>query len=444
MLPGVARPGTSAHFGPSFCGAGAAANSPAAWNVGGLSLTRIATLKLLYQVQKAYHMRPEPEDSRKNVPAKGEDALRDFGRHILDAMERMREQRVKQLASRIAEAALGVGRTKPAEGKRDRKRPCQRVDKPCHAVVIENLTNYRPEETRTRRENRQLMSWSAAKVKKYLSEACQLHGLHLREVSPGYTSRQDSRTGAPGIRCTDVPVADFVRQGGYLWKRVKKALQEVNDKREAALRETVLLADLYAHWNDTEKTWMDAKGVKWVLGPKHQWSHRDGTAIAADRSEAPASVRIAQQGGELFVSADPLSPAARGLQADLNAAANIGLKALLDPDWAGKWWYVPCCTKDGKPSPEKTKGSICIDELHKPLCDPPSESAKKRAGKRQGDIINIWRNPSPTMDGPWLVKRAYWDEGDESVISRVVAVLRAANGLAKSQAETVEPGETPW
>ena len=181
-----------------------------------------------------------------------------------------------------------------------------------------------------------------------------------------------------------------------------------------------------------------------MLGPKHQWSHRDGTAIAADRSEAPASVRIAQQGGELFVSADPLSPAARGLQADLNAAANIGLKALLDPDWAGKWWYVPCCTKDGKPSPEKTKGSICIDELHKPLCDPPSESAKKRAGKRQGDIINIWRNPSPTMDGPWLVKRAYWDEGDESVISRVVAVLRAANGLAKSQAETVEPGETPW
>ncbi len=289
---------------------GLTTSTPAAWNVGGLSLTRIATLKSLYQLHKAYHMRPEPEDPRKNVPAKGEEELRDFGRGMLDVMERLREQRVKQLASRLAEAALGIGRMKASEGKRDRKRPRAQIDQPCHAVVIENLKNYRPEETRTRRENRQLMSWSSSKVKKYLSEACQLNGLHLREVQASYTSRQDSRTGAPGIRCADVPVQDFFTKPW--WRRqVSIAVGRVNQGRGDA-RER-FLADLDAKWSAAEKS---------------------------ERITAPP-LRIPVNGGELFVSADLHSPAALGLQADLNAAANIGLKALLDPDWPGKWWFVP-------------------------------------------------------------------------------------------------------
>jgi IS605 OrfB family transposase len=100
------------------------------------------------------------------------------------------EQRVKQLASRITEAAVGIGRIKSRHIAEGAARPTSRVDAPCHAVVIESLTNYRPDELQTRRENRQLMEWSSAKVQKYLAESCQLHGLHLREVQPNYTSRQ--------------------------------------------------------------------------------------------------------------------------------------------------------------------------------------------------------------------------------------------------------------
>jgi len=190
-------------------------------NVGGLSLTRLATIRSLYQVQKAYATRPDPEDPRRNVPEKGDTSLDRFGQRTLDALERLRENRVKQLASRIVEAALGIGLEQPdlkrKRGGRDPSRPRCRRFAPCHAVVIEDLQRYRPEQTRTRRENRQLMTWSAGKVRKYLEEGCYLAGLHLREVYAGYTSRQDSRTGAPGLRCSEVPAEWIVSKSGPAW-----------------------------------------------------------------------------------------------------------------------------------------------------------------------------------------------------------------------------------
>lgn len=370
-------------------------------NVGGLSITRIATMKSLYQLHKAFAMRARPEKPQ-GAPEKGETNA-GVAQSILDAMERMREQRVKQLASRIAEAALGIGRIKiPKKGKTP-KRPRERVDQPCHAVVIENLTHYRPDELQTRRENRQLMSWSSSKVKKYLTEACQLHGLHLREVQAGYTSRQDSRTGAPGVRCADVPLDDFLTKPW--WRRQvniakKKTSEDKGDARERHL------VDLDVKWS---------------------------AASEADRKAAPP-LRIPVNGGELFVSADSRSPAAKGLQADLNAAANIGLKSLLDPDFPAKWWYVPCDPKTFKPIKEKTKGCQAMD-ADKPLKSPPAPAESKGETKkgnkaRTGDreVVNLWRDACtrPLSVGPWCVYQEYKNQ----VRSRVVnQILRPWNGL---------------
>lgn len=291
-------------------------------HVGGLSLTRIATIRSLWQVYKAFRYRPTPEDTRAGTKLVENDSAegRKFGDRMLQAMEHMREQRVKQLASRIVEAALGVGSEDRQKHWEDgTKRPRRRIDDPrfasCHAVVIENLTNYRPEETRTRRENRQLMNWSSSKVKKYLSEGCQLHGLHLREISAAYTSRQDSRTGLPGIRCADVPMKEFSK--ARHWRtRVKQAA----GKQDA---ESKFLLEVEKNCHD-----------KTVL-------------------------RLPVRGGDLFVST-----AGPALQADLNAAANVGLRAVLDPDWAGRWWYVPAelDRKDGWRIPAKKScaGAVCL------------------------------------------------------------------------------------
>lgn len=395
-------------------------------NVGGLSLTRIATMKSLYQLHKAFAMRARPDKSR-GAPEKGESNA-GVAQSILEAMERMRDQRVKQLASRIAGSALGLGGhwrqvdTKRTKGDGTTRKKWVWVEEPtvkyasCHAVVIENLTNYRPEETQTRRENRQLMSWSSSKVKKYLSEACQLHGLHLREVQAGYTSRQDSRTGAPGVRCADVSVVDFMTKPW--WQRQVKLALEKGDKGDARERFLVLI--------------------------EKQCSSLSGS----ERKTAPA-IRIPVNGGELFVSADPRSPAAKGLQADLNAAANVGLRALLDPDFNGKWWFIPCESATHKPLADKTKGSPAIP-AGQPLArvDPealdPKASNKRspaKSGKKEREIVNLWRDASASPidhNSPRRSTAEYWND----VRCRVIALLHCTRATHKDQ--SIEVMEAPW
>jgi IS605 OrfB family transposase len=376
---------------------GSRANDKTIRHVGGLSLTRIATIKSLNQVQKAFFARLKPDGTH-------ETAKEGFGQSVLDTLENMREQRVKQLASRIAEAALGIGRIKISKKGKTPKRPCEQVDDSCHAVVIENLTHYRPEETRTRRENRQLMQWSSAKVKKYLSEACQLHGLHLREVSAGYTSRQDSRTGAPGIRCEDVPVDEFIKSPFWI-KEIKRA----ENKDDAQSKYFSDLKEKYA-------------------------------TLKEDERKKAHPLRIPLRGGEIFVSADSRSPASKGIQADLNAAANIGLKALLDPDWQGRWWYVPCDSKEYKPIKDKVSGSKAFDNVEALKKTTTGEkggnSSEKKKRKRVArtekskEVVNLWRDVSsePLTKGDWQEYSAYKNK----VQYNVIRYLRRQAGLPES------------
>ncbi|MEN6440883.1 MAG: type V CRISPR-associated protein Cas12b [Syntrophobacter sp.] len=375
---------------------GKSAGDPTIRKVGGLSLSRLATLtEFRRKVQVGFFTRLHPDGTRAEIKEQ-------FGQRALDALDHLREQRVKQLASRIAEAALGIGRIRRPMGGKDSRRPDVRVDEPCHAVVIENLTRYRPEETRTRRENRQLMTWSASKVKKYLAEACQLHGLHLREVSASYTSRQDSRTGSPGIRCQDVPVNEFMRSS--FWRKQvaqaeKKQAEGKNDSRER------FLCDLNATWKD--KT--------------------------ADDWEKAGVVRVPLKGGEIFVSADSVSPSAKGLQADLNAAANIGLRALVDPDWPGKWWYVPCEPGSHRSIKDKVDGCAAVNPDHVLRQSARAQTGdtakdKKTRGKKGAEnskeVVNLWRDISSSPlecieIGEWKEYAAYKNE----VQCRVTRIL---------------------
>jgi hypothetical protein len=333
----------------------------------------------------------------------------------------MREQRVRQLASRVAEAALGVGRIKSEHVDAGVKRPRERVDPPCHAIVVENLINYRPEETQTRRENRQLMSWSSSKVEKYLSEACQLHGLHRREVQASYTSRQDSRTGAPGYRCVDAKIdVENATIDTYWWpKTLSIAEKKVADGGED--KESAFLVNIAKYLRDLKAA---------------------GKAL-------PATVRILRKSGDLFVAAptwehlnkldnsDLGQLAKKATQADLNAAANIGLKALLDPDFSGKWWFIPCESATHKPQAEKTTGSAVIPpDLSLDIveaCGPDpfdGKSGKKQShsktGKKDREIVNLWRDISASPIGTtpkWRGTAEYWND----VRCRVLALLGRAH-----------------
>jgi IS605 OrfB family transposase len=357
--------------------------------VGGLSLDRIATIRGVYQVMRAYASRPEPTNLRAGVDrlekAAAQKLRPEFGRRMLAKMERLRDNRVKQIASRIVEAALGVGSEDRLHWK-GRKRPTTAIADPrfaaCHAVVIENLENYRPDDKRTRRENRGLMTWAARAVHKYLAEGCELHGLYLRQVSPSYTSRQDSRTGAPGLRCIDIPVQELANPEGWIGKLVTRATEAV--KEGGASPRQRLLVTLAEAARDGEIT-------------------------------SPA-VRIVAPGGQLFVAADPSSPAAQGIHADMNAAANIGLVALLDPDWSAAWWRLPCKTATGEVDEAKVGGSAAVP-VGEAILDPSAEAGK--------GYVNAWSDPQEKAVSrrEWVDTKSYW----RGVEERVVEILLSWN-----------------
>lgn len=366
-------------------------------NVGGLSLIRLGTLtEFRRKVQIGFFTRMRPDGSREELGPR-------FGQSTLDAIEKLKDNRIKQLASRIVEAALGVGIERHSANCRDLQRPRERINdrrfEPCHAVVIEDLTHYRPEETRTRRENRATMDWKSAEARKRLEDACELHGLHLRDVNPQYTSRQDSRTGAPGARAVEVQVKTFL-----MWRKQIAQAERKRQENKGDARDKMLL-DIYARYKDAT-----------------------GSALN-DRLCLPL------KGGDLFVSSNPKSPAAAGIQADLNAAANIGLRALMDPDFAGKWWYVPCDPKTKIPKAEKVKGGLVEDigPLAAALVENQNQNKKTAKGSKNKprEIINLWRDPTArpiagAENGePWSDSIAYWNR----VQWRVVQNLRRRAGL---------------
>jgi hypothetical protein len=151
-------------------------------------------------------------------------------------------------------------------------------------------------------------------------------------------------------------------------------------------------------------------------------------------------IRIPVSGGDLFVSADHSSPAAKGLQADLNAAANIGLKALLDPDWQGKWWFVPCASVTNTPVTDKVKGSQVISNVALiPIVQGGTKPARSKVGKKERDVVNIWRDPSSLpikADGNWFGSIEYWNK----VRIRVIDVIQTKNNFAK----LTSTQDTPW
>jgi hypothetical protein len=371
-------------------------------NVGGLSIDRIATILKLYQIMRAFHTRPEPNNLRAGIERIEEEANRElrFGQRILDTLDQLRENRIKQLASRLVEAALGIGsEDKEKHWDGGTKRPRQRIESkthdkrflPCHAVIGEDLENYKPEQTRLRSENKRIRDWAARNVRKYIIEGCQLNGLYFDEVSPRWTSQQDSRTGAPGIRCEDVAVEDFLKR--------KKSIDSAKKGERARDRFIAALAERF---------------------------QGSGT-----ESEQKQLLRIPNKSGELFVSGDPNSSTANGIQADLNAAANIGLRALADPDWWGMWWFVPVRSADGATDPKDFPGC--------PLFERPVQLLAKAGNERDGsdeekaplpirEKTYAWSDvsaqPPSARDAVWKSTPHYWNDVEFGIVKRLAKSLK--------------------
>jgi hypothetical protein len=293
-------------------------NNPKIRGQRGLSMMRLEQLENLRRVFLRYN---RSLDRTAGEPAKFGRA--DIGREsgepcqeLLDKVERMKDQRVNQTAHLILAQALGV-RLKGHEiapekrAERDIHGEYEKIPgrEPVDFIVMEDLSRYLASQGRAPSENSRLMKWAHRAVRdklKMLSE--EPFGIPVVEVAAAYTSRFSGRTGEAGARCEEL---------GNLPNFLKESLSKKVEQRPPAGRtdlrtqyqtllgqfQTVENSNSAATaWNKTRDKQVKAKPLKTLLLPK--------------------------PGGPLFLDIKEGQP----MQADLNAAINIGLRAIAAPE----------------------------------------------------------------------------------------------------------------
>ncbi len=233
---------------------------------------------------------------------------------ILAKIDHIKEQRIHQLAHDILAQALGlklrvhqVDATNREE--HDRHGEYERVPgrAPVDFIVIEDLEFYATTQRRAKSENAKLMMWSRRELRKKLIELCETYGLPVVETSPDYTSKFDARTGGPGFRAKEI-TPDSRKEPRFRkmlerWERHLKG-EKISDPK--SIREHKRVAELFAA--------LDAVN--------------DGRR-SSDKRNPWRTLFVPQRGGTLFVAAAGTSGPT---QADINAAINLGLRAIAAPD----------------------------------------------------------------------------------------------------------------
>jgi len=274
----------------------------------GLSMARLEQLGALRRLFLRFN---RSMDRAPGQPAKfgREDSGRQSGEPcalLLAKIDRLKEQRVDQTAHLIVAQALGVRlrqhRSDPAERVgSDRHGEYERISGrvPVDLIVIENLDRYLTSQGRAPSENSRLMQWSHRAVRekiKMLAE--EPFGIPVVEVSAAYSSRFCAVTGEAGARCEERFALDpFLR--AQLTKRATTAA--ASGQIDHRVNYARLLKQFDVLEQENAKRLAAKKSARTLLLPK--------------------------VGGPLFAGA--LASPVR--QADVNAAANLGLRAVAAP-----------------------------------------------------------------------------------------------------------------
>ena len=219
---------------------------------------------------------------------------------ILEKLDRAKEQRINQTAHMILAEALGVRLRAPRKPEdmrieNDIHGEYERFRAPVDFIVLEDLARYRASQGRARRENTRLMQWSHRAVLGKLKELAELYGIPVVETNAAYSSLFCSRTGVVGFRAVELTPS---RGQDRYWQ------EKLNKGEKEKLKQ---IRDLFH-----------------TLG-----------RINAGREKAgkpPRTLLAPLEGGPIFVPLDETAPPAPPMQADINAAANLALRAVASPD----------------------------------------------------------------------------------------------------------------
>lgn len=264
---------------------------------GGLSIKRIERISDFRKILQSFNRLAGFKAGQK--PPTGREMrshpLPDPCRALSDKLEAMKEQRVNQTAHLILAEALGL-ELKPSSRDKDEKAKLdlhgEYVSKrpPVDFIVIEDLARYRTTQGRTRQENSRLMQWCHRQISAKLKMLCEAYGILVIETPAAYSSRFCSLTGQPGFRAEELRKGDFFQD--FFWKQVVQRAQK----------------------------YPDIASSKAILAVRQAFE---------DLPEGSRkTLLLPRPGGGVFV------PAGSGVcqNADLNAAVNLGLRAIAAPD----------------------------------------------------------------------------------------------------------------
>lgn len=256
----------------------------------GLSMERIEQIEDLRKRCQSFNracLRKPGERARMGRSARGME-LPDPCPEILEKLDRLREQRVNQTAHLILAEALGVRlkvHSKSAAERlaQDVHGEYEKVREPVDFIVLEDLSRYLSSQGRTKGENNRLMKWCHRALLSKLKQLCETYGLPVLETAAAYSSRFSAKDGTPGFRAVEVGLDE---RAHFRWK--------------SAL----------------------AKGEKGAVA-LFAMLEEIGAGSRGKRRKLLAPMA----GGPLFV---PMQGPVE--QADVNAAINLGLRAVAAPD----------------------------------------------------------------------------------------------------------------
>lgn len=280
----------------------------------GLSMERIEQIEKLRERFQSLNQMIRREVGGK-PPIRRDELVPDPCPDLLEKIGNIKEQRVNQTAHMILAEALGLRLASPPEDKKALRRQKDqhgtydkildrngRWIKPADFIVIEDLSRYRASQGRPPRENSRLMKWCHRAVRDKIKQLCEVFGLPVLEAPAAYSSRFCSRSGVAGFRAVEVSPGF---ESEYPWVQIKERKKDGSFTEEA--RKT----------QDLMKRVEEANCGRDGILKKHR-------TLLAPLAGGPIFVPLVSE-----VKNAEIQPAIA--QADINAAINLGLRAIADP-----------------------------------------------------------------------------------------------------------------
>ena len=229
---------------------------------------------------------------------------------LLDKIERMRDQRVDQVAHLILARALGLKLRAPQKGAEERHHrdihgEYERFRDPVDFIVLEDLSRYLSSQGRSRAENTRLMQWCHRQILGKLRQLAESYGLKVLQTGAAYSSRFCSHSGAAGFRAVELTPR---HRGQFPWRRIlEKLASHEREEKKLTGDDLVECQSVQVFFDQLDELNSDL-----LLEPGRPPKWRTLLAPIA--------------GGPIFV---PMQ--GTPTQADINAAINLALRAVANP-----------------------------------------------------------------------------------------------------------------